>query len=106
MRKGEKGFTLIELLVVISIQAVLAGVVVLNVTQFIGRGACEAAATEKANMTTAIAAFGYENVGAAYPTTQAGYAAYLLTTPHGVYTINASTGAITSYTYAGCASPP
>ena len=43
IKSGQKGFTLIELLVVIAILGTLAGVVVLNVVQFIGRGACEAA---------------------------------------------------------------
>ena len=56
-RNGEKGFTLIELLVVIGILAALAGVVTLSVTQFIGRGACEACKTEIHNCQTAVVAY-------------------------------------------------
>ena len=56
---GQKGFTLIELLVVIAILGTLAGVVVLNVIQFIGKGACEAALTELHNVQTASVAYSY-----------------------------------------------
>lgn len=62
MKSGQKGFTLIELLVVVAILGTLAGVVVLNVIQFIGRGACEAAKTEYHNVVTAAVASEYENV--------------------------------------------
>jgi prepilin-type N-terminal cleavage/methylation domain-containing protein len=56
-RMGEGGFTLIELLVVIGILAALAGVVTLAVTQFMGRGKCEACKTEIHNCQTAFAAW-------------------------------------------------
>ena len=77
---GNKGFTLIELLVVIAILGTLAGVVVLNVIQFIGRGACEAAQTEAHNIQTAAVAAAYErgtNVGVTYAMAES----FLLTTP-------------------------
>ena len=80
MKSGQKGFTLIELLVVIAILGTLAGVVVLNVVQFIGRGACEAAQTEKHNIQTAAVAAAYEagsNSGISY----AQCVGFLLTTP-------------------------
>jgi len=60
---SEKGFTLIELLVVIGILAALAGVTVLAVTQFIGRGACEACKTEVHQCQTAVAAWMIDNPG-------------------------------------------
>ena len=83
---GQKGFTLIELLVVIAILGTLAGVVVMNVIQFIGKGACEAAQTEKHNIQTAAVAAGYSaktNVGITY--TQC--LPFLLTTPKYVWTV-------------------
>jgi len=55
--RSQKGFTLIELLVVIGILAAIAGVTVLAVTQFIGRGACEACQTEIHQCQTAAAAY-------------------------------------------------
>ena len=58
-KTGEKGFTLIELLVVISILGVLAAVVILNVTKYIGSGRTEAARTELANVQTAVSAYLY-----------------------------------------------
>ena len=56
---GQKGFTLVEVLVVIAILGALAGVVIISVIQFIGRGACEAAATEKHNIQIAAVAYSY-----------------------------------------------
>jgi prepilin-type N-terminal cleavage/methylation domain-containing protein len=58
---SEKGFTLIELLVVIAILGAIAGVVVLNVGGFIGRGECEGYCTEKHNIQTAVIAACTEN---------------------------------------------
>ena len=71
--RSQKGFTLIELLVVIAILGAIAGVVVLNIGSFIGRGKCEAYATEKHNIVTACIASLTENG------TEANYADYLLT---------------------------
>ena len=52
--RGEKGFTLIELLVVIIILGVLAAVVTLAVTRFIGKGVLESANAELVTLQTAI----------------------------------------------------
>jgi len=100
-KSGEKGFTLIELLVVISILAVLAAVVVLNVTKYIGAGCTEAAATELHNIQTAVAAYMYDNPGSAPPTSEAGLSAYFIGTPHGTYTI-VTDGTVTQATYSPC----
>ena len=54
--RGEKGFTLIELLVVIMILGVLAAVVTLAVTKFIGKGTLESANAELVTVQTAIEA--------------------------------------------------
>lgn len=82
--RGEKGFTLIELLVVIGILAVLAGVVTLAVTQFIGRGNAEAYRTEGHNIQTAVAAYMVDHSGVP-PTSlddlQVPGSRYLLTVP-------------------------
>lgn len=73
MLRSNKGFTLIELLVVIAILGAIAGVVVLNIGSFIGKGKCEAYTTEKHNVITACVAALYEDK------TEADYLDYLLT---------------------------
>lgn len=102
---SEKGFTLIELLVVIGILALLAGVVTLGVTQFIGRGAHEAACTDLHNVQTASAAYMVDSTGndpapdvATLVTEQ-----YLLQTPRCTYTIDQSSGAVSDQDCGGTA---
>ena len=103
-RYGEAGFTLIELLVVIGILALLAGVVTLGVTQFIGRGAHEAACTDLHNVQTASAAFMVDSVGNVPPANVAAMVpTYLLQTPKCTYTINQSTGAVSNQSCTGTA---
>ena len=100
---SQKGFTLIELLVVIGILAALAGVVTLGVTQFIGRGCTEAAGTELHNVQTAVAACMIDNPIDQCDTTAELVGDYLLSDPHGTYTIDATTGVvITQNTYPPC----
>ena len=108
MKSGQRGFTLIELLVVVAILGTLAGVVVLNVIQFIGRGACEAAKTELHNVQTAGVAYSYENSGAVptaevNPTSKGDLTNFLLTNVTGTYTWNASGVASRSAWPADCA---
>jgi type IV pilus assembly protein PilA len=97
-KTGEKGFTLIELLVVISILGVLAAVVILNVTKYIGAGKSEAAATELANVQTAVSAYMYDHTGGV-PADTAALSSYFLGTQHGTYTIDQSTGKVTQTGY-------
>ncbi len=67
LAKDQKGFTLIELLIVVAILGVLAAVVIPNVGRFIGRGQTEAAATEFANIQSAVTSMMTDNNIAALP---------------------------------------
>ena len=55
--RSEGGFTLIELLVVIAILGIIAAVVILNIAEFMGSGAEEAANTESHQVQTAVIAY-------------------------------------------------
>ena len=55
--RSEGGFTLIELLVVIAILGIIAAVVILNIAEFMGSGAEEAANTEAHQVQTAVIAY-------------------------------------------------
>ena len=57
LHRGEKGFTLIELLVVIAILGIIAAVVALNISGFMGQGKEEAANTEAHQVQTAVVAY-------------------------------------------------
>jgi prepilin-type N-terminal cleavage/methylation domain-containing protein len=73
LHRGEKGFTLIELLVVIAILGIIAAVVALNISGFMGQGKEEAANTEAHQVQTAVVAYlatgGNETTGTVGPTT-------------------------------------
>jgi len=97
-KSGEKGFTLIELLVVISILGVLAAVVIINVTKYMGAGRNEAALTELANVQTAVSAYMYDHPGTR-PADVSALSPYFLGIPHGIYTIDGTTGAVSQTSY-------
>jgi prepilin-type N-terminal cleavage/methylation domain-containing protein len=102
-KSGQKGFTLIELLVVIAILGTLAGVVVLNVIQFVGKGKCEAAKTEYHNIMTAESAAAYSNATKAADADDVTWEAFIQAPTKFVWVVtpaNGSTGA--SATCAGC----
>ncbi|MGA7677264.1 MAG: type II secretion system protein [Dehalococcoidia bacterium] len=99
-RYGEAGFTLIELLVVVGILAALAGVVTLAVTQFMGRGKCEACKTEIHQCQTAVAAYMVDHTGTPLTPCSAYQAAGLFVTPMkygGAWAVDAS-GAVNAGT--------
>jgi prepilin-type N-terminal cleavage/methylation domain-containing protein len=93
--QGEKGFTLIELLVVIAILGALAGIVLLNISSFIGKGKCEGFCTEQHNVVTAC-------VAAMVTTTYADWEDYLVggvgSTKYGVWSVDANCNASTTWT--------
>jgi general secretion pathway protein G len=94
-RYGEAGFTLIELLVVVGILAALAGVVTLAVTQFMGRGKCEACNTEIHNCQTAVVAYMVDHTTALTPCSA--YKGITLLTDMkygGAWTVDTTTGVV------------
>jgi prepilin-type N-terminal cleavage/methylation domain-containing protein len=82
LHREESGFTLIELLVVIAILGAIAGVVILNVSSFIGQGQCEGYNTEKHNIITACYAAKVSGNGT--------YTSYLGSTPKYTWTVDAT----------------
>jgi type IV pilus assembly protein PilA len=87
-RHGGKGFTLIEMLVVVGILAVLAAVVIPQVTKFVHTGDLAAANTELAVVQTAQAGYMAEH-GNVATQLQADLVPYANKPFHGTYAFNA-----------------
>ena len=108
-RRGQGGFTLIELLVVIAVLAVLAGIVIFNVTGVADKGKTSACQTDVKSVQTAVDAY-YNQNASTYPWTGAHTVTgptdamgglvptFLHTAPTdaGVLTIAATSGNVTS----------
>jgi prepilin-type N-terminal cleavage/methylation domain-containing protein len=95
-RRGQGGFTLIELLVVIAVLAILAGIVIFNVTGVANRGKSSACATDKQTVQTAVDA--YFNDKAAYPVTGTDVNTAILVTDNYIHTAPPETFAIDTTT--------
>lgn len=67
---SKKGFTMVELLIVLAILAILAGVVALSLTMYIGRGEEEACRVEKRDIEAAVFSYYHENLK--WPTDEGG----------------------------------
>jgi prepilin-type N-terminal cleavage/methylation domain-containing protein len=62
LRRGNKGFTLIEILIVLALLAILAAVVVPNLTGFLTRGGERAYNTDRDTIQTAVDAYKVDHV--------------------------------------------
>jgi prepilin-type N-terminal cleavage/methylation domain-containing protein len=91
-RRGERGFTLIEILVVVAMLAVLAAIVILNLSAFVGRGKAAACETDLASVQTAVDA--YYNENGAYPWSGAS-TTFPGIVPTFLHTAPTTTGAVT-----------
>jgi type II secretion system protein G len=102
LRAGQRGFTLIEILVVIGILGLMAGIIVPNVSGFIGTGSLAAARTELANVK--IAALAYRGQNDAWPATSGDLRTLIDGDPKAVYTFDSATGFVdnvTSHSWSG-----
>lgn len=100
-RTAQQGFTLIELLVVIAVLAILAGIVIFNVTGVANRGSTAACQTDLKTIQTASDAYKNDNgsypanVGVLVPT-------YLHTAPTDVGSIGWDANGTVSSSISGC----
>ena len=100
-RRGQGGFTLIELLVVIAVLAILAGIVIFNVTGVANRGSTAACQTDLKTIQTASDA--YKNDNGSYPASVATLVpAYLHTAPTDVGTVTWDANGTVSSSISGC----
>lgn len=61
--RRKEGFTFIELLIVLGIMAVLAGIVVLSLTMFVGKGEREVCEADQSLIQSAVIDYLHENEG-------------------------------------------
>jgi general secretion pathway protein G len=102
-RPGQGGFTLIELLVVIAVLAILAGIVIFNITGVANRGKSSACLTDLKSVQTAVDAY-YNDHSSTYPASPVSLTSggpivptYLHTTPTSVGTVSIdANGTVTS----------
>jgi prepilin-type N-terminal cleavage/methylation domain-containing protein len=101
-RKGQGGFTLIELLVVIAVLAVLAGIVIFNVTGVANKGKSSACVTDKQTIQTAVDAY-YNDHNSTYPASGANVDSALLVSTNYIHSAPPETFALdtTSGTVSG-----
>ena len=99
LHRGEKGFTLIELLIVVAILAIIAAVVIPNISRFMTVGQLSAANSEAEQVKTAeLGFFGEYGV---WPTSSDNLTAtgYVTGTLKAVYTIDPDCGWLVSATH-------
>lgn len=88
------GFTMLELILVLAILALLAAVIIPNVSSFMISGQLAAANKEVLNIKTAAQA--YDAKYQQWPVSSGNLTLWLSGKPKGVYIFNTSTGVITS----------
>jgi prepilin-type N-terminal cleavage/methylation domain-containing protein len=99
---GQEGFTLIEVLIVIGIMGILAGVIIPNVSGFLGTGTLNAAKTEMANVKTAALAYCGQNDR--WPSDSGDLVTLIDGTPKATYAFDNTTGFVIdapSFTWSG-----
>ena len=100
---SQSGFTMIEILIVIGIMGLLAGVIIPNVSGFLGTGNLAAANTELANVKTA--ALAYRGQNDAWPASSIALGSLIDGTPKATYVFDNATGTVVdvlpSYSWSG-----
>jgi prepilin-type N-terminal cleavage/methylation domain-containing protein len=87
---GQSGFTLIEIIIVLAIMGLLAGVIIPNISGFLGTGTLNAANTELGNVKTASLA--YYGQSGSWPDDSSAIDAFIDGTPKATYAFDTATG--------------